>query len=191
MRKKLAILISGRGSNMQAIINACATPDFPAEVAVVISNKPDAGGLVIAENHGIKTEICNHKDFSSKAEFETALTALINSYTPNIICLAGFMRVLGATYFEHIRVPTLNIHPSLLPKHKGLHTHEAVLAEGDTEHGCTVHIVTELLDDGEFIVQKTIPVLPGDTVDSLSARLLVEEHKAYPEAIISLAANSR
>ena len=173
---------------MQALINACATPDFPADVVAVISNKVDAGGLTIAESHGITTAVCSHKDFANKTEFETALTDIIHSHKPDIVCLAGFMRVLGPTYFERIAVPTLNIHPSLLPKHKGLHTHEAVLDAGDTEHGCTVHIVTELLDDGEFIVQKSIPVMADDTVDSLAARLLVEEHKAYPEAIIAMAA---
>lgn len=186
MKRKLVILISGRGSNMQALINACANPDFPAEVAAVISNKADAGGLAIAHDHNIPTRVISHKDFASKAAFETALTDIINSYDPDIVCLAGFMRVLGSTYFERVSVPTLNIHPSLLPKHKGLHTHEAVLAAGDAEHGCTVHIVTPELDDGEIIVQKSIPVLAGDTPDTLAARLLVEEHKAYAEAVAVL-----
>ena len=189
IKKKLAILISGRGSNMQALIEACAAPDFPAQVAVVISNKVDAGGLEIARNSGIPTHVCNHKDFASKADFEIALTGIINEYKVDLVCLAGFMRVLGQIYFDHITVPTLNIHPSLLPKYKGLHTHESVLRAHDAVHGCTVHIVTPELDDGEIIVQRQIPVYNGDTPDTLAKRLLPEEHKAYPEAVRQIIQN--
>ncbi len=188
MKQKLVILISGRGWNMRALINACKPPGFPAEVAVVISNKIDAPGIGIAQEHDIPTHVVSHKDFASKAEFETALTNIINQYDADLVCLAGFMRVLGPTYFERITVPTLNVHPSLLPKYKGLNTHDAVLAAGDAEHGCTVHIVTPELDDGEIIVQRTIPVLPDDTADTLAMRLTVEEHIAYPEAVRIMAA---
>lgn len=168
---------------MQALIEACAAPDYPAEVVVVISNKANAGGLEIARNCGIPVHICNHKDFASREDFDSALCDIINGYKVDLVCLAGFMRIFSPVYFDRISVPTLNIHPALLPKHKGLHTHEAVLGAGDQEHGCTVHLVTPELDAGPIILQNIIPVSSDDTIDTLTMRVLAEEHKAYPEAV--------
>ncbi len=183
---RLAILISGRGSNMKALIAACEQPDFPATVSLVISNVPNAGGIEYAQQHGIPTLVINHKDFENRAAFEAELCAALKDI--DLVCLAGFMRILGPTFFQLNKIPVLNIHPSLLPKHKGLHTHEAVLEAGDQVHGCTVHIVTPELDDGDIIVQRQVPVLAEDTSEILAARVLIEEHKAYPEAVRLLAA---
>ncbi len=185
---KTAILISGRGSNMKALARACAAPDFPAEIALVISNKPDAEGLTWAQTQGLQTLIVNHRDFEDRVAFEHALIDAFEKDGIEIVCLAGFMRVLSPHFFMHWTKPVLNIHPSLLPRHKGLHTHDAVLAAGDAEHGCSVHFVTEELDGGEIILQKTVPVLPGDTAETLAARVLEQEHAAYPEALRKIAA---
>lgn len=180
---RLVILISGRGSNMAALIDNAQRPDFPAVVVGVISNNPSAAGLEIARGQGIATQIIDHKLYASKPAFEEALTEAILSHAPDMVCLAGFMRVLGPTYFERVQVPTLNVHPSLLPRHKGLDTHKAALEAGDSVHGCSVHLVTPDLDAGAVIVQKQVPILSDDTPESLAARVLVQEHIAYSEAV--------
>ncbi|HAJ90099.1 MAG TPA: phosphoribosylglycinamide formyltransferase [Rhodospirillaceae bacterium] len=184
---RLAVLISGRGSNLQSIIDACRIDDFPAEIGVVISNIHDAYGLVRAHDNDITTRIVSHKDFATKAEFETAILDILTEFKIDLVCLAGFMRLLSPTLITPWEGRIINIHPSLLPKHKGLHTHERALDSGDTESGCTIHYVTPGMDEGEIILQRSIPVIAGDTPDSLAARILAEEHIAYPEAIRMMA----
>jgi len=183
----IAILISGRGSNMEALIRACAAPDFPAQVAVVISNRPDAAGLDKAAAAGIATEIIDHKKFDDKAAFEEALQKTLARYPVDLICLAGFMRLLSARFIEFWPERIVNIHPSLLPDYKGLHTHERVLVDQRTQTGCTVHYVIPAMDEGPAILQKAVAVLPDDTADVLAARVLEQEHIAYPEAVQMIA----
>lgn len=180
---KVGILISGRGSNLQALIDACAAPDFPAEIALVISNKADAYGLTRAQSANIKTAVINHKDFATREEFDRAMDKELNNANVELVCLAGFMRLLSPWFAEQWRDRLINIHPSLLPKHKGLDTHNAAIAAGDAEHGCTVHFVRAELDDGPIILQASVPVMPGDTAETLAARVLEQEHKIYPEAV--------
>ncbi len=185
MRKiRLAVLISGRGSNMEALIRACANPDYPATIAVVISNRPDAPGLEKAKTAGIATEIVDHKKFIGRPAFETALQEALTKHTPvDLVCLAGFMRILTPDFVNLWQDHIINIHPSLLPDYKGLDTYARALADGKTEAGCTVHYVVPEMDDGPIIVQKRVPVLTGDTPDTLAARILAEEHGAYTEAV--------
>lgn len=168
---------------MEAIIKACENDDINAKVTAVISNKSNAKGLEIARSFDIPTHVIDHKEFHSRDMFDKTLSDLINQYNPDLICLAGFMRILGNTYFENVAITTLNIHPSLLPKYKGLKTHEAVLEAGDDIHGATVHKVTPELDDGDIIAQAQIAVEKNDTPDSLATRLLPIEHQLYIEAI--------
>lgn len=179
----LAVLISGRGSNLQSIIDACADENFPATIKVVISNEPDAYGLERAKQAGIATEIIHHKAYPSRKEFEQALQATLEKYPVELICLAGFMRVLTSEFVSKWDGKMLNIHPSLLPAYPGLHTHERVLAGHEKESGCTIHFVTPGLDEGPTLLQKRVPVLPGDTPETLGSRVLEQEHVAYPEAI--------
>lgn len=179
----LAVLISGRGSNLQSLINACNESDFPAQINVVISNRPDAQGLERAQSAGIPTEIVDHTAYDSRNAFEEALQNILNSYQVDLICLAGFMRLLGRDFVERWHDTVINIHPSLLPAYKGLNTHERALADGCTESGCTVHFVRPEMDDGPVIVQKTVKIMQGDTPDILAERILEQEHQAYPEAI--------
>lgn len=182
-KARIVILISGRGSNMEAIIKASQSIDFPAQINCVISNVASAQGLEIAQSYDIPTRIVAHTDFNNRHDFEAALCSTIKDYKPDLVCLAGFMRILGETYFNLVTVPTLNIHPSLLPKHKGLHTHQAALNAGDLHHGVTVHHVTPDLDAGAIIVQESITINKDDTAETLAGRLLPIEHKAYPAAI--------
>lgn len=182
-KKRLAVLISGRGSNLQSIIDACETPDFPAEIAVVISNIPGAKGLERAERAGITALTVSHKDHANRENFEDALLKALEPYNVDLICLAGFMRLLTAHFLEQWQGKIINIHPSLLPAYKGVDTHERALAAGESEAGCTVHFVTEEMDSGKIILQKAVPILPGDTPKTLAERVLEQEHKAYPEAI--------
>jgi phosphoribosylglycinamide formyltransferase-1 len=179
----LAILVSGRGSNMEALLDVCADPAFPARASVVISNRPDAGALAKAAGRGIKTEIVDHRLFPNRTAFEAALQVALDRYPVDLICLAGFMRLLGADFVNSWHDRIINIHPSLLPAYKGLDTHARVLADGGTETGCTVHFVRPAMDDGPVIVQKKLAIQPGDTPDTLAARVLTLEHQAYPEAI--------
>jgi phosphoribosylglycinamide formyltransferase-1 len=184
---RLAVFISGRGSNMQALIESCAQADFPAQIEVVVSNRPDAAGLQRAKEAGITTAIIDHKKFTGREEFENALSAALIPHTIDLICLAGFMRVLTPHFLSAWQGRIINIHPSLLPDYKGLHTHERVLQDGRGESGCTVHHVVPEMDSGPIIVQKRVPVLPGDTPETLAKRVLEQEHIAYPEAIRILA----
>lgn len=183
----LAVLISGRGSNMRALIEACAAPDYPARVSVVIANRQDAAGLELAMQAGIPAEIVDQRTFEDKESFEAALQEKLDAYPVDLICLAGFMRVLSGAFVGHWTDRIINIHPSLLPDYKGLHTHERVLADGRQESGCTVHFVTPELDAGPVILQKKVRVLDHDTPESLAARILEQEHIAYPEAVRMIA----
>lgn len=181
--KNIVILISGRGSNMEAIVRALEAEKWPARIAAVISNKADAKGLLFAQEHGIPTAVVPSKQFASRDEFDAALREVIDSFAPNLVVLAGFMRILTAPFVEHYAGRILNIHPSLLPLFPGLATHQQALDAGVVEHGASVHFVTAQLDHGPIVVQATVPVLPGDTAEMLSERVLVEEHKIYPLAV--------
>lgn len=181
--KNIVILISGRGSNMEAVVRAAETEQWPARVAAVISNKADAAGLTFAASRGIPTAVVANKEFATRAAFDAVLQETIDRFAPDLVVLAGFMRILTAPFVEHYAGRMLNIHPSLLPLFPGLHTHEAALAAGHTEHGATVHFVTAELDHGPIVAQARIPVHPGDTPDMLAQRLLTEEHKLYPHTI--------
>jgi phosphoribosylglycinamide formyltransferase-1 len=183
--KNIVILISGGGSNMAAIVRACGSEAWPARIAAVISNKADAGGLALAAAQGIPTEVVSNKDYPSRELFDAALREAIDAFKPDLVVLAGFMRILTAPFVEHYAGRMLNIHPSLLPKYPGLHTHRQALDAGDARHGATVHIVTAELDHGPMLGQAEIDILPGDTEASLAARLLAEEHKLYPRVIRS------
>jgi phosphoribosylglycinamide formyltransferase-1 len=180
---KLGVLISGRGSNLQALIDTCADPDFPAEIALVISNVAGAYGLERAAKAGISTRVIDHKPFGSRGEFEAALTDALREEGCGLVCLAGFMRLLTASFVETWWDRLINIHPSLLPAFRGLHTHERVLAYGARFSGCTVHFVRPAMDDGPIIVQAAVPVLDVDDADGLAARILVQEHRIYPLAV--------
>ena len=181
--KNIVILISGRGSNMEAVVRAAEAEGWPARIAAVISNKPEAGGLAFAQSRGIPTAVVSNKEFATRAEFDARLQEVIDTYQPDLVVLAGFMRILTAPFVEHYAGRMLNIHPSLLPLFPGLHTHQQALDAGMSEHGATVHFVTAELDHGPSVLQARIPVLPGDTPDLLAARLLAEEHKIYPRAV--------
>lgn len=177
--KKIVILISGRGSNMQALMSA----GLPCQIAAIISNRADAAGLEIAAQQGIATRVVAHRDYTDRTAFDMALAEVIDSYQPDFIVLAGFMRILTAQFVEHYRGRLINIHPSLLPAYSGMNTHERALQDGVKIHGCTVHFVTPDLDHGPIIIQAAVPVLSDDTPQILSARVLKEEHIIYPQAI--------
>jgi phosphoribosylglycinamide formyltransferase-1 len=181
--KNIVILISGRGSNMEAIVRAQQAEAWPARIAAVISNKPDARGLAFAASHGIPTAVVPNKEFPTREAFDAALQETIDRFEPDLVVLAGFMRILTAPFVAHYAGRMLNIHPSLLPLFPGLHTHRQALDAGVAEHGATVHFVTAELDHGPAVIQARIPVLPGDTEDSLAERLLAEEHVIYPQAV--------
>jgi phosphoribosylglycinamide formyltransferase-1 len=186
-RKKVGVLISGRGSNMSALIEASKNPDYPAEIVGVLSNKAAAPGLLVAHENGIATTSLAQSKFPSREMFEDTMTLVLESWEVDYVCLAGFMRILGEDFVLRWQGRMINIHPSLLPAYKGLDTHTRVIADGGTEHGCSVHFVTPGLDEGPVILQGRVPVLPGDTPETLSARVLVEEHKIYPKALAMLA----
>jgi phosphoribosylglycinamide formyltransferase-1 len=181
--KNIVVLISGRGSNMEALVRAAETEKWPARIAAVISNKADAQGLVFAQAGGIPTAVVPSKDFATRAEFDAVLQKVIDSFSPDLVVLAGFMRILTAPFVEHYAGRMLNIHPSLLPLFPGLATHQQALDAGVLEHGATVHFVTPELDHGPAVAQARIPVLPGDTPATLAERLLVQEHLLYPRAV--------
>jgi phosphoribosylglycinamide formyltransferase-1 len=183
--KRIVILISGRGSNMQALLEA----NLPCQIAAVISNRADAKGLEAARKHGIETAVISHKDFADRAAFDTALAATIDHYVPDLVVLAGFMRILTAGFVERYRGKLINIHPSLLPAYPGIDTHQRAIQDGIKIHGCTVHFVTPDLDHGPIIIQAAVPVLRDDTPQSLSARVLCEEHRIYPQAVRWLCRN--
>lgn len=185
---RIAVLISGSGSNLQALIDACTDSDYPAEIAVVLSNKPDAFGLERAEAAGIPGVIVDHKDFQSREDFDAALLAALSPYSVDLVCLAGFMRILTPVFIGAFAGRILNTHPSLLPKHGGegmfgAHVHASVLAAGDDKSGVSIHEVTQGVDQGPVVLQRQVPVLDDDTPETLGARVLREEHIAYPEAV--------
>lgn len=180
---KVGILISGRGSNMAALIDACAGVDFPAEVVLVVANNPDAAGLSRASAAGIETEVIDHREFADRAGFEDALDAALREAGVELVCLAGFMHLLGAEFLRRWHDRVLNIHPSLLPAFRGLHAHEQAIASGVRISGCTVHIVRPEMDAGPIIVQAAVPVAADDTADTLAARVLAAEHRIYPQAL--------
>ncbi len=177
--KKIVILISGRGSNMEAIFNA----HLPLHIAAVISNQPNARGLVTAQSHSMPTAVVPHSAFASRSAFDTALAAEIDRHQPDLIVLAGFMRVLTEAFVTRYSGRMINIHPSLLPSFPGMHTHQRALEAGVRVHGCTVHFVTPGLDSGPIIIQAAVPVLAADDEDTLAARVLAAEHRIYPQAI--------
>lgn len=180
---KTAVLISGRGSNMLAILKAAQDNEYPAVVEVVISNRPLAKGLEKAEDLGIKTLILDHKAYKSKSEFEKDLDEILKNLRIQLICCAGFMRILSPWFVNRWKGKLLNIHPSLLPKYKGLNTHKRAINSGDKIHGCSVHFINSELDSGKVILQKRIKILEDDTPQTLSERLLVKELEAYPQAL--------
>ncbi|MGE8490741.1 MAG: phosphoribosylglycinamide formyltransferase [Paraburkholderia nemoris] len=181
--KKLVILISGRGSNMEAIIRACADEGWAAQVAAVIANRTDAAGLAFAASHGIATAVVDHRQFPDRDSFDTALAQEIDSFAPDLVVLAGFMRVLTAGFVDHYAGRMLNVHPSLLPSFPGLKTHQQALDAGVRLHGASVHFVTSQLDHGPIVAQAAVPVEAGDTPATLAERVLATEHIIYPRAV--------
>lgn len=184
---KLAVLVSGRGSNLQALINACQNDDFPAEIALVLSNKADAYGLERAKQAGIPTAVLSHQDFEDRETFDTAMSEKIEEAGAELVCLAGFMRLLSDGFVRQWRDRLINIHPSLLPAYKGLHVHERMIEEGARFGGCTVHFVRPAMDEGPIIIQAAVPIHPDDTPDELAARILEQEHVIYPAAVKAIA----
>lgn len=181
--KRIVLLISGRGSNMEAIVRACAEQGWPATIAAVIANRPDAKGLQFAAAHGIATAVVDHKAYPARESFDAALAAAIDAHAPDLVVLAGFMRILGEGFVRRYEGRMLNIHPSLLPAFPGLHTHERAIEAGCKAAGATVHFVTPELDHGPIVMQSVVPVRADDTPDALAARVLATEHVIYPLAV--------
>ncbi len=181
--KRIVILISGRGSNMEAIVKACEAEGWPARIAAVVSNRPDAAGLAFAQARGIAAQVVDHKAFPDRDTFDAALGDVIDAHQPDVVVLAGFMRILTAGFVTRFAGRLVNIHPSLLPAFPGLHTHRRAIEAGCKVAGATVHFVTAELDHGPIIAQAIVPVLPGDTEATLSARVLAFEHSMYPQAV--------
>ncbi|MBX4869750.1 MULTISPECIES: phosphoribosylglycinamide formyltransferase [Rhizobium] len=182
-RKRVVVFISGGGSNMMALVAAAKAADYPAEIVGVISDRAEAGGLAKAEAEGIATFAFPRKDYASKEAHEVAIFSALDSLSPDILCLAGYMRLLTATFIQRYEGRMLNIHPSLLPLFPGLHTHQRAIDAGMRIAGCTVHFVTEGMDEGPVIGQAAVPILSGDTAESLAARVLTVEHQIYPQAL--------
>lgn len=189
MTKRVAILISGRGSNMRALCQAMTSPDFPAEPVLILSNRPDAAGLDHARAEGLPHAVIDHTQYGSRAAFDAALDAALQKVSPDIICLAGFMRLLTPGFVATWAGRLINIHPSLLPKYPGLKTHQRALDAGDAEAGCTVHYVVPEMDAGAIIGQARVPILPGDTAETLEDRVREVEHVLYPECLRKLVEN--
>jgi phosphoribosylglycinamide formyltransferase 1 len=186
-RTRVAVLISGRGSNMAALVEAAKAPDYPAEITLVASNRPEAGGLIFARAEGIATFAVSHKGFADRESFDRVMHQKLTESGIELVALAGFMRVLSPWFCREWEGRLINVHPSLLPDFKGVDTHRRALEAGLQEHGCTVHFVTPELDDGPTILQARVPVLPGDDETSLAARVLKEEHRIYPLALAMVA----
>jgi phosphoribosylglycinamide formyltransferase 1 len=186
-RKRVAVLISGRGSNMAALVEAAKAPDYPAQIALVASNRPEAEGLNLARAEGIATFAVSHKGFADRESFDRVMHQKLTENRIELVALAGFMRVLSPWFCRAWEGRLINIHPSLLPDFKGVDTHRRALEAGASEHGCTAHFVTPELDDGPTILQARVPVLPGDDETSLAARVLKEEHRIYPLALAKVA----
>ncbi|RMP67704.1 hypothetical protein ALQ18_01531 [Pseudomonas marginalis pv. marginalis] len=182
-RCDVVVLLSGTGSNLQALIDSTRIGDSPVRIAAVISNRSDAYGLQRARDAGIETRSLDHKAFDGREAFDGALVELIDTFNPKLVVLAGFMRILSAAFVRHYEGRLLNIHPSLLPKYKGMHTHQRALDAGDSEHGCSVHFVTEELDGGPLVVQAVVPVESQDSAQTLAQRVHTQEHKIYPLAV--------
>ncbi len=196
--KNIVILISGRGSNMQAIVQKCQAEKWNAQVCAVISNQADAAGLAFAREQGIPTVVVSHKGYPDRASYDMALRDAVDDYQPDVVVLAGFMRILTAGFVDHYKGRLLNIHPSILPNFKGLHTHQQAIDAGVRVHGATVHFVTAELDGGPIIAQAVVPVLPSDDEDSLADRVLEQEHRIYPlvvrwavEGLVTMDANGK
>ena len=183
MSSKIVVLISGNGTNLQAIIDACTDSNYPAQIVGVISNQADAYGLTRAQNADIANVTISHKDFVSREDFDQALLKQIDDFGADLVVLAGFMRLFTPSFVQHFQGKLLNIHPSLLPKYQGLDTHQRVIDAGDDVHGASVHFVTEGLDDGPVILQAKVPVFDGDNTDDLAARVHEQEHRIYPLVI--------
>lgn len=190
-RKRVVIFISGSGSNMEALIRAAQTPDFPAEIVAVFSDKAEAGGLAKAQAAGIATQVFKRKDFASKDEHEDAILAALAALKPDLLCLAGYMRLLSGRFIAPYEGRILNIHPSLLPLFPGLHTHQRAIDAGVKLAGCTVHLVTEGMDEGPILAQAAVPVIEGDTADALAARVLKAEHRIYPLVLRQFASGQK
>lgn len=188
---RTAVLISGNGSNLQALLDAAAAADYPAEITLVISNNDDAYGLTRAENAGVPTAVIPHRHYATREEFDRMLDAALASHGIQLVCLAGFMRILTDWFVMQWQGKLINIHPSLLPKYKGMHTHQRALDAGDTEHGATVHWVTPELDSGEIILQESLAIAPDDTAETLQQRVHLLEHELYPAALKGVAASLR
>lgn len=186
-RVRVAVLISGRGSNLAALIDAAKAPDYPAEIALVLSNKEDAGGLAVARGAGVATKVISHKVFASREEFDAAIDGALRAADIGLVAEAGFMRIHSEWFVKRWEGRLINIHPSLLPAFPGIRVHQQVLDAGVSESGCTVHYMVPEVDAGPIIAQASVPVLPGDTVETLAARVLVEEHRIYPEAVRKVA----
>ncbi len=180
---RIVVLISGRGSNLQSLVHAQQDGILNVEVAAVISNRPEAAGLTFSSEQHIVTTVVDHTAYNGRTKYDQALMEAIDQYQPDLVVLAGFMRILTAEFVRHYRGQLINIHPSLLPKFKGLHTHQQALDAGESQHGASVHYVTEELDGGPVFLQTSVAVHAGDDADTLAARVLVEEHKLYPAAV--------
>ena len=183
MTQRIAILISGRGSNMEAIVRACTAERWPAKVVAVVANRPDAGGLAFAAGQGIATAVVDHKAHPHRDAFDATLADVLDGFAPDVVVLAGFMRILGSAFVRRFEGRLLNIHPSLLPAFAGLHTHRRAIEAGCKLAGATVHLVTPTLDHGPVIAQAVVPVLAGDTPQALADRVLAAEHRLYPLAV--------
>lgn len=181
--KNIVILISGRGSNMEAIVRACASERWDARIAAVVSNRPEAAGLVFAKAQGIATAVVDHKTFATREDFDAELARVVEGFAPDVLVLAGFMRILSPAFVQRFERRMVNIHPSLLPSFTGLHTHRRAIEAGCKLAGTTVHFVTAELDHGPIIAQAVVPVLPDDTEDTLAARVVSREHVIYPRAV--------
>jgi len=183
VKKRVAVLISGRGSNLKALIDSCAAPDYPAEIALVVSNREDAQGLAVAKEAGVPATVIPHQRFETREAFDGEIDAALRGAHIDIVCEAGFMRIHSNDFVRKWEGRMLNIHPSLLPAFKGIRVHQQALEAGVKISGCTVHFIVAELDSGPIIAQASVPVLPGDTTETLAARVLVEEHRIYPEAL--------
>ncbi len=186
-RTRTAILISGTGSNMRALMEAARDPAYPAEIALVVSNRPDAGGLAIAKTAGIAVAVVDHKIFAGREEFERSMQVLLELHRIELVCMAGFLRMVTPWFIGQWQGRLLNIHPALLPSFRGLHTHARALEEGVKIHGCTVHFVVPAMDEGPILAQAAVPVLDSDTPESLARRVLEQEHLLYPAALARVA----
>lgn len=186
-RKRTAILISGRGSNMRSLIEAASDPAYPAEIVLVLSNRPEAAGLAVAKELGIATGAVDHKIHAGRESFETSLQVLLELHRVELVCLAGFLRLLTPSFVRLWQGRMINVHPALLPAYRGLHTHERALADGAKIHGCTVHFVVPGMDEGPIIAQTAIAVLDSDRLETLARRVLAEEHRLYPMALADVA----